>query len=91
VASQTRISLSEVYPNPFNSATIITYSLEDKMPVTIEIFGILGNRVRTLVNEVKAAGLHDVTFDAAGLPSGVYFCLMRAGNYTASRRLLWIK
>jgi len=91
VDSQTRISLSEVYPNPFNLATIITYSLEDKMPVTIEIFGILGNRVRTLVNEVKAAGLHDVTFDAAGLPSGVYFCLMRAGNYTASRRLLWIK
>jgi hypothetical protein len=60
------------YPNPFNPSTTIAFTLPRDEFVTLKVFNVLGQEVRTLVNEKRNAGLHRVVFDAAGLTSGVY-------------------
>jgi hypothetical protein len=68
------------YPNPFNPATIISYSMPVESDVEIKVLSMLGEDVATLVNEHQLSGVHTVTFNAAGLPSGIYVCRLRAGN-----------
>ena len=65
------------YPNPFNAATVIAYSLERDTPVTLEVYNVLGQRIATLVNRVESAGDHQITWsgtDGRGVPvaSGTY-------------------
>jgi hypothetical protein len=83
--------LEQNYPNPFNSSTVIKYSVPSSSIVTIKVYDILGNEVKTLVNENKAAMNYTVTFDAKGLPSGVYLYKLTAGNYTSVKKLVLIK
>jgi len=52
---------------------------------------MLGHEVQTLANEYKSAGTHDVTFDASGLPSGIYFYKLQAGNFTETKKMLLLK
>lgn len=73
-------SLSQNYPNPFNPATRINYSVKQSGMVTLKIYDIMGREVATLVNEVKNAGAHTVTFNAANLSSGVYFYTVNSGD-----------
>ena len=61
------------YPNPFNSATNIRFQLSYPSMVTIKIFDVLGREVRTLLNEMKPPGVHNIRFDAGDLQSGIYF------------------
>ena len=80
------------YPNPFNPATSIKYSLPVSSLVTIKIYNILGAEVKTLLNhEYKAAGFYNVTFDGSSFSSGVYFCRIEAGSYNESRKMVLIK
>jgi hypothetical protein len=83
--------LSQNYPNPFNPSTIIKYSIAEKNQVTIRIYNVLGSEVATLVNEVKPAGSYEVSFNAAGLSSGVYYYTISAGKYTAAKKMILIK
>ena len=71
--SQLQFTLGQNYPNPFNPSTTISYSLPKSSTVTLTIFNALGQGVASLVNERKEAGRHQVTWDAADVPSGVYF------------------
>ena len=64
--------LYQNYPNPFNPITTIRYELPQDGQVTIEIFDILGQKVKTILNEFKRADRYEVTFNSAGLASGVY-------------------
>ena len=73
-------SLSQNYPNPFNPNTKIKYSIPQTSQVQIKVFGVLGNKIETLVNEEKPAGTYELTWNAADLPSGVYFYQCRAGS-----------
>ncbi|MFA7362039.1 MAG: choice-of-anchor J domain-containing protein, partial [Candidatus Kapaibacterium sp.] len=66
-------SLSQNYPNPFNPTTKINFALPKQGLVTLKIYDVLGREVRTLVNEVKAAGSYTVDFNASEFSSGVYF------------------
>lgn len=66
------------YPNPFNPATTISYSLPENARVKIEIFNILGQKVATLVDDVKHAGSYKLTWSAQNISSGVYFCKLKA-------------
>jgi hypothetical protein len=67
-------ALQQNYPNPFNPTTTIAYDLVDDAIVTLKIYNMLGQEIATLVdNEVIEAGENEVDFDAAGMPSGVYF------------------
>ena len=60
------------YPNPFNPSTQIKYTLSETGSVTISVFNILGQRVKTLMEGFRSSGAHTTTFNAAGLPAGMY-------------------
>ena len=72
--------LSQNFPNPFNPETTISYMLPYDSSVRLEVFNTIGQKVKTLVNEVKSAGKYSVSFNAGGLSSGVYFCKITAGS-----------
>ena len=59
--------------------------------VTIEMFEVSGRRVRTIVDENQAPGWYDVSLSPSGLSSGVYFYRMRAGSFTATRRMVVVQ
>jgi hypothetical protein len=88
--------LAQNHPNPFNPSTTISYYLPVPGRVTLSIHNVLGQIVRTLVDEVRAAGRHEVTWDgrtAAGdeVGSGVYFYQLRAEDRVLTRRMVLIK
>ncbi len=83
-------------PNPFNASTLIPYRLDADGPVRLEIYNLLGQRIRTLVNEVQAAGAYRVSWDArdaAGrrMSSGVYFLRLHYPGGVQTRRMLYLK
>jgi hypothetical protein len=78
----------KLYPNPFKGSTTIAYSLSAPDAVTIKIFDCLGKEVRTLLNETSSAGSHEVVFNADGLPGGVYFCQIKAGNSIQRQKMV---
>jgi subtilisin family serine protease len=84
-------ALQQNYPNPFNPSTIISYSLPRESKVHLQVFDILGRVCRSLVEEVQPAGEHEVVFDAGSLSSGVYFSILRAEGFTATRKMLLVK
>lgn len=84
-------SLSQNYPNPFNPATTIGYQLSAVSHVTLKVYDLLGREVATLVNDEHPAGSYIVTFDAAGLASGVYIYKMHAGEFVQTRRMVLLK
>jgi endoglucanase len=79
------------YPNPFNSATRISYSLEAPMRVRLTVFDAVGRAVRTLDPELKPQGRHETVFDASDLPSGVYVVRLQAGGRSTAARMLLLK
>ena len=83
-----QFALEQNYPNPFNPSTTIRYGLPSRSRVTLTIFNTLGQMVAQLVNEEVEAGFQEVKFDATGLPSGVYFYRMQAGDFVQARKLL---
>jgi len=83
--------LYQNYPNPFNPSTTITYQLPKNGNVTLKIFDILGNEVKTLVNEQKEMGRYTVHFDASSLASGMYIYRLRANDYTSTKKMLLLK
>ncbi|MHC1738132.1 MAG: peptidoglycan DD-metalloendopeptidase family protein [Ignavibacteriaceae bacterium] len=76
IGTPDKFGLSQNYPNPFNPATIINYQIPEKSFVTLAIYDILGNEVKTVVNEEKEAGYYNAEFSATGknLASGIYLC-----------------
>jgi hypothetical protein len=94
-------ALSQNYPNPFNPTTNIKYALPVDSKLTMEIYNIVGQRVRTLVNENMPAGYHVAEWDGTGnagqqLSSGVYFLQMSAKgvngkSFTELRKLMMLK
>ena len=86
------ISLGANYPNPFNPTTQIPFQLKNPARVSIEIFDSMGRKVHALMNNKSfQAGTHTVTFNAAGLSSGVYFYRMKSGAFIQTRKLNLIK
>jgi hypothetical protein len=91
-----RFELSQNYPNPFNPVTTIEYSIPTRSQVTIEIFNVLGQKVRTLVNEAKSVGSYRIEWnssDDAGKPvsTGVYLYRIKAGDVVQTKKMLLIK
>ncbi|HSR18955.1 MAG TPA: T9SS type A sorting domain-containing protein, partial [Ignavibacteriaceae bacterium] len=84
-------SLFQNRPNPFNSSTIISFSIPSTLLVTLTIFNLLGEEICTLINGEKQAGKYNLNFDAGNLSSGIYFYTLKAGNFIQSRKLILIK
>ena len=83
--------LENAYPDPFNPSTTIEYRLPARSHVSLTVYDVLGRKVSTLVSEVQNAGPHSVTFNAAELPSGVYFDRLEAGPFIEINKLLFLK
>ncbi len=83
--------LSQNYPNPFNPTTRIGFQIPKTGFVSLKIFDLLGKEVAGLVNEEKQAGNYEVTWNAAGFSSGLYFYQLRAGNYFITKKMVIVK
>lgn len=83
--------LFDAYPNPFNPETIINYQLPIASYVELSVYNALGQKVKTLVNTVKSAGVHTISFNASDLTSGVYFYRIQAGNFTLVKKIVLMK
>jgi hypothetical protein len=92
--------LFQNYPNPFNPSTVIGYQLPKAGFISLKIYDLLGNEVKTLVNEFQSAGIYNSQFSILDLPaarhgsqltSGIYFYTLIAGNFTQTKKLILIK
>ncbi|MFU8812430.1 MAG: alpha-amylase family glycosyl hydrolase [Balneolaceae bacterium] len=86
-----RTELMQNFPNPFNPATIIQFRLEQGAHVTLTIYDATGREVHRLVNGVRSAGIHQVSFDAGSLASGLYFYRLQADGIVHTRKMTLIK
>ncbi len=95
----TTFDLAQNYPNPFNPVTSIQYTVcspHNAIHTSLKIFNILGRKVRTLVDELQKAGNYQVVWDGKDdkgkdVSSGIYFCTFIAGDYSASRKMTFLK
>jgi len=85
------VELAQNYPNPFNPTATIKFGVPQQSKVTLEVFDVLGRKVRTLVNETKAAGRYSVRFDAQQLSSGLYFYRLVSGQKMIVKQMTLIK
>jgi len=89
-------ALSQNFPNPFNPSTTIAYDIKAKGLVTIRLYDVAGRLVRTLVEGVKDAGSYTAVWDGmnnlgAAAASGIYFCKMEAGDWSATRKIVMLR
>jgi hypothetical protein len=83
--------LEQNYPNPFNPSTTIKYQVKDPGQVTLTVFNLLGQKVRTLVNEFQTTGSYTATFDAFDLSSGFYFYRLEVNDFVSTKKMMLIK
>ena len=84
-------ALGQNYPNPFNPATVISFELPAAGKVTLKIYNLIGQEVAAIVNENLAAGSYSKTWNAASMPSGVYFYRLETASFTATKKLIVAK
>ncbi len=83
--------LYQNYPNPFNPRTTISYSVVRPGFVSIKVFDLLGREVRTLVEEAQPSGTHTLVFDAADLPSNIYFYRLEMEGFSEIRKMALVR
>jgi hypothetical protein len=91
LTTPTEFSLAQNYPNPFNPSTTISFALPADGLVSLRVYNTLGEEVATLVNDVMPAGQHQAVWNAAGMPSGLYFYKIENAGVTATKRMMLVK
>ena len=91
VYSPNKFELKQNFPNPFNPATKIKFSVSNKQFVSLKVYNTLGKEVKTLVNEEKSAGTYEVEFSSDDLPSGIYFYKITVGDFTQAKKMILLK
>ncbi len=84
-------SLSQNYPNPFNPATKIKFTLPKPEAVKIEVYNLIGQNIKTLLNKPMPTGNHEVEFDAQNLSSGIYYYKIEAGEFQDVKKMILLK
>lgn len=84
-------ALDQNFPNPFNPTTTINFSLGKASNVTLSVYNVLGQRVATLADGYRSAGLQSVVFDANKFASGVYFYRLEAGAFVKTEKMMLLK
>ncbi|MBK8661184.1 MAG: T9SS type A sorting domain-containing protein [Ignavibacteriales bacterium] len=87
----TTFTLDQNYPNPFNPTTMIRFSLPTTSVVILNVYNTLGEKVVTLLNGQMESGYHQVSFDAANLPSGLYLYEIKAGEFSSIKKMVLLK
>ncbi len=92
----TTTTLLDNYPNPFNPSTTFRYGLSEPGQVTLNVYDMLGQLVKTIVNDYQSEGYHEAIWDGrnesgAGVASGIYIYRITAGSFTATKRMLLLK
>lgn len=87
----TEFTLEQNYPNPFNPTTNIKFEIAETANVSLNVYNVMGQRVATLVHEVKAPGTYQITWDAQDLASGIYYYRLSAGGVVFNRQMTLIK
>ncbi len=103
----TQFALEQNYPNPFNSTTLIRYAIPQAtgerskgkgvsntsylIPITLEVYNIVGEKVATLVDEKQAPGYRQVKWDARDIASGIYFYRLTGGGFTSVHKMVLLK
>ncbi len=96
IALPTEFNLAQNYPNPFNPVTTIKYALPKSVDVEITIYNILGQKVKTVLNEPQKAGFKNVKWDGTNdyglkVGSGVYIYRLRAGDFVDQMKMVFLK
>jgi len=91
IPSPLRLTLAENYPNPFNPTTTIRFFTQDEARARIGVYDVAGRMVRVLLDEVIGAGVHEMTFDAGGLPSGTYLVRLQSGSRMVTRKVVLMR
>ena len=91
IGTPVKYSLSQNYPNPFNPSTKINFELPKEGFVSLKVYDMTGREVYNLVNDIKSAGFHSVSFDGAKLSSGMYFYKISAGEFVSIKKMTLIK
>jgi hypothetical protein len=90
------MELEQNYPNPFNPKTTVKYAMARDTKVTIQIYNLLGQRIRTLIDSDQTAGYKSIDWDGANndgiaVCSGVYFYQMKAEDFVSTKKMLLLK
>jgi len=91
VVSPVAFELLQNYPNPFNPVTHIEFTVDQTAHTTLSIYNVMGQMVTKLVDRKIATGKHQVAFDAARYPSGVYFYVLKSGDHVQARKMMLLK
>lgn len=89
--------LEQNYPNPFSKTTTIEFSVAGKettekfLSVHLDVYNILGQKISNILNNTFSPGKYSVQFNANNLPNGVYFYSLRAGEFTATKKMILMK
>jgi hypothetical protein len=87
----TEYKLYQNYPNPFNPTSNIAYDVKDAGFVTLKVYNVMGQEVKTLVNEHRPMGRFAISFDATGLSSGIYFYTVKVNNFSDTKKMLLVQ
>lgn len=87
----TGFELEQNYPNPFNETTTITFEIPLKKQVVLKVYNLLGEEVKTILNETREKGRHSVMFSNNEFESGIYFYQLQAGAFVKTKRMMLLK
>jgi hypothetical protein len=87
----TEFELAQNYPNPFRERTTIKYCVPEKMKIRLEVFDSRGNKVKTLINEIKEAGTFKVELNANEFEEGEYLYKLESKDFFETRIMILTK
>jgi len=91
VNEEPELVIAELYPNPFNPQTTITFTLNESSNVLLDVYSINGQKVTTLVSDHVNAGVHSYIFDGKNLAAGVYFYRLSSPDFTKTGKMLFMR
>lgn len=80
--------LKQNFPNPFNGKTTISFEIPNTEHVSLKVYDILGEEVAELAGKEYSQGVHSVEFASGNLPGGIYFCWLKAGMFSSSKKMV---
>lgn len=89
--SVNQFELHQNYPNPFNPTTTISYSIPEASHLRLELYDVLGNKIKSLLDEYQKAGSYSFNFNGSELSSGIYFYRLSAGQFIQTKKMILLK